>query len=256
MLHKILTASRRHRDHRRLRHGRRSAPQGSPTAVHSAAHSDLAGLLCRRERRRHVEQFQNHHHHRNGLGRAVCASAAISTAAALSVTNTFGNNGNNNNRFGFLVGGTWGYNWQWNQIVLGTESDFQGTFDNCRNDNNNNGFFLGNNSNGCVVGGFGLAPIAGTGLSMLGVQTLERRMDWLSTSRVRAGYLVLPTLLLYGTGGVAFGHIKRRASSPRPSQAFPPVSLFPASPFTTISGSRPVTLSAAVSSGCSCRTGR
>ena len=75
-------------------------------------------------------------------------------AAALSANNTFGNNGNNNNRFGFLVGGTWGYNWQWNQIVLGTESDFQGTFDNCRNNNNNNGFFfLGNNNNGCVVAG-------------------------------------------------------------------------------------------------------
>jgi hypothetical protein len=54
------------------------------------------------------------------------------------------------------------------QIVLGTESDFPGTFDNCRNNNNNNGFFfIGNNNNGCVVGGLGIAPIAGTGLSMV-----------------------------------------------------------------------------------------
>jgi hypothetical protein len=75
-------------------------------------------------------------------------------------------------------------------------------------DNNNGFFFIGNNNNGCVVGGLGIAPIAGTGLSMLGLQTLDRRMDYFGTSRVRAGFLVLPTLLLYGTGGVAYGHIR------------------------------------------------
>jgi outer membrane immunogenic protein len=141
------------------------------------------------------------------LGVATPGAAPFSAAAALSVTNAFGNNGNNN-RFGFLAGGQWGYNWQWNQVVLGTESDFQGTFDNCRNNNNNGFFSLNNINNGCVVGGFGIAPIAGTGLSMLGLQTLDRRMDYFGTSRVRAGFLVLPTLLLYGTGGVAYGHIR------------------------------------------------
>src|SRR5438270_7336444 len=75
-------------------------------------------------------------------------------------------------------------------------------------DNNNGFFFIGNNNNGCVVGGLGIAPIAGTGLSMLGLQTLDRRMDYFGTSRGRAGFLVLPTLLLYGTGGVAYGHIR------------------------------------------------
>jgi len=148
-------------------------------------------------------------------------------AAALSANNTFGNS-NNNNRFGFLAGGQWGYNWQWNQIVLGTESDFQGTFDNCRNNNNNNGFFfLGNNNNGCVVGGVGIAPIAGTALSMITQQTVERRMDWLSTSRVRAGYLVLPTLLLYGTGGVAFGHIRTTSLISTNVMGVPPGAVVP-----------------------------
>jgi outer membrane immunogenic protein len=145
------------------------------------------------------------------FGVATPGAAPFSAAAALAVTNTFGNNGNNNNQVGFLGGVQWGYNWQWNQIVLGTESDFQGTFDSCHNNNNNNGFFFGNNNGGCVRGALGLAPIDATGLNMLGVQAVERRMDYFGTSRVRAGFLVTPTLLLYGTGGVAYGHIRTRS---------------------------------------------
>jgi outer membrane immunogenic protein len=142
------------------------------------------------------------------FGVATPGAAPFSAASALAATNVFGNN-NNNNNVGFLVGGQWGYNWQWNQIVLGTESDFQGTFGNCRNNNNNNnGLFFNNNNNGCAVGAVGIAPIDATGLNMLGLQTVERRMDYFGTSRVRAGFLVTPTLLLYGTGGVAYGHIR------------------------------------------------
>src|SRR5947209_12764039 len=142
------------------------------------------------------------------IGVATPGAGPFSLAAAAASTNIFGNTGNNN-RVGFLVGGQWGYNWQWNQIVLGTESDFQGTFGNCNNNNNNGGLFLGgNNNNGCVVTGVGIAPIDATGLSMITRQTVERRMDYFGTSRVRAGFLVTPTLLLYGTGGVAYGHIR------------------------------------------------
>ena len=141
------------------------------------------------------------------LGVATPGAAPFTAAAALASTNIFGNNGNNN-RVGFLVGGQWGYNWQFGSFVLGTESDFQGTFDNCNN-NNNNGFFgFGGNNNGCVVAGRGIAPIDATGLSMITQQTVDRRMDYFGTSRVRAGFLVTPTLLLYGTGGVAYGHIR------------------------------------------------
>ena len=143
------------------------------------------------------------------LGVPFAPFAPFSAAAAVSATNTFGNNGNNNNRVGFLVGGQWGYNWQFGSIVLGTESDFQGTFDSCNNNNNNGGFFFGgNNNSGCTVTGIGLAPIGATGLNMITQQTVDRRMDYFGTSRVRAGFLVTPTLLLYGTGGVAYGHIR------------------------------------------------
>jgi outer membrane immunogenic protein len=143
------------------------------------------------------------------LGVATPGAGPFTAAAAVSATNIFGNNGNNNNRVGFLAGGQWGYNWQWGQLVLGTESDLQGTFDSCRNNNNNGGFFFGaNNNNGCVSTGVGIAPIDATGFSMITQQNVERRMDYFGTSRVRAGFLVTPTLLLYGTGGVAYGHIR------------------------------------------------
>jgi opacity protein-like surface antigen len=71
-------------------------------------------------------------------------------------------------------------------------SDFQGTSNNgCR---------------ACVVNG--VAPIDATGLNMLTTQTVDRRMDYFGTSRVHAGFLVTTRLLLYGTGGLAYGQIK------------------------------------------------
>jgi outer membrane immunogenic protein len=137
----------------------------------------------------------------------------VSAAAALAAANILPTN----NRFQGLVGGTWGYNWQWNNWVVGTESDFQGVFG-CNNNNNNNGGFGfglgfgGNNNNSCGGTAVGIAPIAGTGFAVLNQQTISRSMDYLSTSRVRAGFLVTPTFLLYGTGGVAIGHIRVNSS--------------------------------------------
>ena len=78
-----------------------------------------------------------------------------STAAALAATNVI----TINNRAQGLIGGTWGYNWQWGSFVVGTESDFDGVFG-CRNDNNGNfGFFGGNNNNTCGGTAIGLAAV-------------------------------------------------------------------------------------------------
>src|SRR3954451_9362117 len=54
----------------------------------------------------------------------VPAFPSWSAAAAAAATNVIPTN----NRAQGLVGGTWGYNWQWNNWVVGTESDFQGVF--------------------------------------------------------------------------------------------------------------------------------
>jgi outer membrane immunogenic protein len=149
----------------------------------------------------------------------------VGTAAALAANHITPTT----NRTQGLVGGTWGYNWQWNNWVLGTESDFQGVFG-CNNNNNNNGAFGfgfgGNNNNTCGGTAIGVAPIGGTGLSVLNQQTITRSMDYLSTSRVRAGFLVTPSLLVYGTGGVAIGHI--RVNSSITSSITPAVGILPA----------------------------
>jgi outer membrane immunogenic protein len=132
-----------------------------------------------------------------------------SSAAALAATNVI----TINNRAQGLIGGTWGYNWQWNSFVVGTESDFDGVLG-CRNNNNNNGnfgFFGSNNNDTCGGTAIGLAPVGppvGPGFSIQNQQAITRSLDWLSTSRVRAGFLVTPSLLIYGTGGVAFGRVR------------------------------------------------
>ena len=134
-----------------------------------------------------------------------------SSAAAAAATNVI----TINNRAQGLVGGTWGYNWQWNNWVVGTESDFDGVFG-CRNDNNSNFGFLGGNNNdtcgGTAIGLAAVGPPVLPGTSILNQQAITRSLDWLSTSRVRAGFLVTPSLLIYGTAGVALGRIRVNSS--------------------------------------------
>ena len=144
-----------------------------------------------------------------------------STAAALAATNVI----TINNRAQGLIGGTWGYNWQWGSFVLGTESDFDGVFG-CRNDNNGNfGFFGGNNNDTCGGTAIGLAavgpPVPGR-LFHPESADRPRSLDWLWTSRVRAGFLVTPSFLIYGTGGVALGRVRVNSAIISSSRPFGP----------------------------------
>jgi outer membrane immunogenic protein len=43
--------------------------------------------------------------------------------------------------------------------------------------------------------------------------TMSTRLDWLSSARVRVGYLVTPTLMAYATGGAAWARIDYSASN-------------------------------------------
>jgi outer membrane immunogenic protein len=91
------------------------------------------------------------------------------------------------NRSGFTGGLTAGYNWQASNFVFGLESDF-------------NYFGL----KGATTGS-GLYPCcAPTGFTV----TSSTSSDWLITARARAGVLVTPALLLYGTGGLAVANVK------------------------------------------------
>lgn len=88
---------------------------------------------------------------------------------------------------GFLGGGQIGYNWQANQFVLGVETDIQGAA-------------LKGSSNFS-----GTVDLVGGGVTAPGAFTANERLSWLGTARGRVGFLVTPALLLYGTGGLAYG---------------------------------------------------
>ncbi len=115
---------------------------------------------------------------------ALAGSLAVASASALAGTGNFSiNNG------GFIGGGQIGYNWQWNSFVLGLEADIQG--------------IAGSNSTATAVTGAGIAGFPLNALS--GTVSTSKTLDYLGTVRGRIGYLFTPTLLVYGTGGLAYG---------------------------------------------------
>jgi outer membrane immunogenic protein len=83
---------------------------------------------------------------------------------------------------GGIVGGQAGYNWQWGPVVGGLEIDFSGA-----DLNASSTFFQ--------------SP------SSLAFAT-QTKIDELASVRGRIGYLVLPSLWLYGTAGLGYGHSK------------------------------------------------
>jgi len=95
---------------------------------------------------------------------------------------------------GGLFGGQIGYNWQSSNWVFGVEFDAQWTGQ------------RGSTTVLCPVGGcFPAATIAP--LASGGTATLEDKLAWLSTFRGRLGVTVTPSVLLYATGGGAWGEI-------------------------------------------------
>ena len=87
---------------------------------------------------------------------------------------------------GGLAGGQIGYNWQSGAWVFGLETDAQWT-----GQRGATSFCL---TAACPVGGF--------------VANAEYRLQWFGTARARAGWLVDPRVLLYVTGGAAYGEVK------------------------------------------------
>jgi len=95
---------------------------------------------------------------------------------------------------GGLFGGQIGYNWQSANWVFGIETDAQWTGQ------------KGSTTVICpVVGCFPTAVAPGAG----GVgATLSDKLEWFGTFRGRVGVLVTPSVLLYGTGGAAYGSLQ------------------------------------------------
>lgn len=106
---------------------------------------------------------------------------------------------------GFIGGGLFGYNWQVANWIYGLETDFQGT---------------------AQKGGANAVCPGGTTNSVNGLCTpghigdtindparpvyvdLTERLQWLGTVRARFGTTITPTMLIYLTGGLAYGAVK------------------------------------------------
>jgi outer membrane immunogenic protein len=89
---------------------------------------------------------------------------------------------------GVVGGAQAGYNWQIGALVTGVEADIQGS----------------------GVKGSARAPQISltTGLPIDGtLNTSELKLSWFGTVRGRLGVTVTPDLLLYGTGGLAYGQV-------------------------------------------------
>lgn len=103
---------------------------------------------------------------------------------------------------GFIGGGQLGYNWQaaigsYN-FVAGVEADIQGITSN----------------GGKAVGLSSFEPASQTVVTPnagfvvynnLNPQTVSKSLNYIGTARGRLGFLAMPTLLVYGTGGLAYG---------------------------------------------------
>jgi outer membrane immunogenic protein len=81
---------------------------------------------------------------------------------------------------GFLGGVQVGYNWQSGQMIYGVEADFQGS-----------------TVEASVSQFMGMGGLA-----------IKTKVDWFGTVRARIGYTPVDRFMVYGTGGLAYGHVK------------------------------------------------
>ena len=81
------------------------------------------------------------------------------------------------NTNGFLGGIQAGYNWQFDQMIVGLETDIQGA---------------------------GLK----SDVEVSGLGGAEAKINWFGTTRARLGYTPVDRFMVYATGGVAYGKIK------------------------------------------------
>lgn len=108
---------------------------------------------------------------------------------------------------GFIGGGQVGYNFQLaNSFVVGVEADIQGT-----------GIRDSNFQVGAVPGAFGVTHFTAVSTVFVG-----QAIDYLGTVRGRLGWLITPTLLLFGSGGFAYGGVHQDVMV---TTAFPPTAI-------------------------------
>jgi outer membrane immunogenic protein len=131
----------------------------------------------------------------NSVGSLPFASTAIAAAAPAAAVAGASSNIAVGNSNGFIGGGQIGYNFQTNYWVYGIEADFQG---------------LSGKGSGASSNVVGIAGFPGTNVNTS--LTASESVQWLGTVRGRLGYTVTPSLLVYGTGGLAYGEANSSAA--------------------------------------------
>ena len=107
---------------------------------------------------------------------------------------------NDANLRGGVFGGQIGYNWQTSNWVFGLETDAQWT-----GQRGSANFLCG----GTVTGGVCLPGLTFLPVGALGTAAVvDQNLEWFGTFRGRLGVTVTPSVLLYATGGAAYGTIK------------------------------------------------
>ena len=89
---------------------------------------------------------------------------------------------------GGLFGGQVGYNWQFGSFVVGPEADI---------------YWSGISKTSSVA-----TPVPGLRVPVSVNVTGTQDVNYLGSLRLRAGYLVVPRLLVYATGGLGYGDVK------------------------------------------------
>jgi opacity protein-like surface antigen len=120
------------------------------------------------------------------------------------------------NQSGPLGGVQFGYNWQFAPLwVVGLEADIQGaaiTSDRAGSTGTATQSFAGNSAfiktnTGANSKEALEALFTNPAVTASGSDSLTANLNWLGTVRGRLGFLVTPNLLLYATGGLAYGGV-------------------------------------------------
>jgi outer membrane immunogenic protein len=117
---------------------------------------------------------------------------------------------------GWFGGVTAGYNWQASQQwVLGVEGDFDWSGEKASDNSSSSTSSTTSAPTGVGVGACDAHPICTTTTTTTTATATDNewRKDWFATLRARAGFLVDPTWMVYGTGGLAFAGTKFSTSS-------------------------------------------
>lgn len=136
----------------------------------------------------------------NGMRSGATTQTGLPAPDDAANTTLFSRNSNKN---GFIGGAQAGYNFQIDQFVLGGEADIN---------------YLGRRSRVGLSAGLTADTLLGD-YRWDGIAT--QRNDWLSTFRLRAGYLATPQFLIYGTAGLAVGDVRSSVTGSYTSSTLP-----------------------------------